>query len=90
MSKDQFLEFKFPSKCGGRTKSGEIALKKPIEIFISVHQHYGDDTNIHIDPECPYNCGAHGEVCAAAEKESVGVRCMYSCDIPYVFNNGDE
>ena len=86
MAKD-FVEQRFPIQCRGRDRHGNEVLKKPVAVTVVAHQHSGDFQNIHLDVECPYITGGHGQRCKAShpntDKVGEGVGCPYSVDIPY-------
>ena len=90
MAKDAYLEKVFPVQCRGRGVSGKEVLAEPVAVKVKVSQARGDERNISLSVECPYNTGGHGQRCKASHPETdkinEDVACAYSIDIPYAID----
>lgn len=90
MAKNTYLEMVFPIQCLGRNGSRKAVLSEPVAVKVHITQSCGDEENISLDVECPYNTGGHGQRCKAShpdtDKVGKGVGCPYSVDIPYAFD----
>lgn len=87
MAKNRLVERVFSIQCLGRNTNGNTVFKQPIAVKVLVQQGCGDEKNISLSVECPYNTGGHGQRCKAShphtDKVGNGVFCPYSVDIPY-------
>lgn len=90
MAKDAFLSMTFPIQCLGRNASRKKVLSEPVAVKVWVHQSLGDEKNISLSVECPYNTGGHNDRCKAShpnvDKVGKGVGCPYCVDIPYALD----
>ena len=91
MAKDAYLEMVFPIQCRGRDRAKKEVLSEPVAVKVKVSQSIGDEKNISIDVECPYNTGGHGQRCKALHPKvdkvgKKGVGCPYGLDIPYALD----
>ena len=83
MAINKYIEQIFPIECSGRKSGGKKVFEDHVQIEVNVHKYKGSNM-ISSTVECKYNCGPHGERCAASgsDKDKSGRRiyCPYSFD----------
>lgn len=74
----------FKIKCKGRNKEHKEVLKTPVELVVVMKKPSEDSNTIQVDARCAFIGGAHGGECRATKEQNV--RCVYSVDLPYAFD----
>ena len=89
MAINEYVTQTYPVPCAGRNVFGDKVLNELINVEVEIRQKIGSNMISSIIKKCPYNTGAHGQLCKASHPDidriGEGVRCPYSFDVPYAF-----